>query len=338
MAAWIWTGLKDKKLRWCLGIIVKNRDKSLILQALQAGVVRIFENHSLSSTVLASFSSRQAGIAGEERVADLFRKHSFTMDHRIIHDISLSASTLFQMDSLFLTSSYALIFEVKNISGRLKFTENPPQLIRTRADGQVDGFDSPAAQVERYVVLLDEWLQGRGIRLPVIGVVVLAYPKQIVEQAPSKTRILFPNLIPSYIRSLSTLPIKLERDKLDWLTAEILRSHQRYIPDPLCEIYNIAKRHIRTGVECEVCGMLGMDKVLRNWHCKRCGNNNKLAHEKAIKEWFLLFGGKMTNRDCRKFLQIDDLHSATRILQSMNLRSDGAKRNRSYYMDVTENQ
>ena len=102
-------------------IIVKNSDKSLTLQGLQAGLDRIGENHPLSPMLAAKYSSRQAGIGGEERVADIFRKHSFTMDHRIFHDVSLFTSSTFQIDTLFLTSSYALIFEVKNIGGRLKF-------------------------------------------------------------------------------------------------------------------------------------------------------------------------------------------------------------------------
>ncbi|MFK4996668.1 hypothetical protein ACI2OX_01430 [Bacillus sp. N9] len=99
-----------------------------------------------------------------------------------------------------------------------------------------------------------------GIHLPVYGVVVLAYPKQIVERAPAKTKILFPNLIPSYIRTLSSRPIKLNTEKLNWLSTEILKSHQRYIPSPLCETFNIPKYDIRTGVECGSCGRIGMKK------------------------------------------------------------------------------
>ncbi|MFK4996669.1 nuclease-related domain-containing protein [Bacillus sp. N9] len=94
-------------------ILIKDRDESLLLQGLQAGLARLGENHSLSSTLQAKYSSREAGIGGEERVAEIFRKHSFMFDHRIFHDITLFTSSFFQMDTLFLTTSYALIFEVK---------------------------------------------------------------------------------------------------------------------------------------------------------------------------------------------------------------------------------
>ena len=75
-----------------------------------------------------------------------------------------------------------------------------------------------------------------------------------------------------------------------------------------------------------------MDKVIKGWHCESCGIYSKTAHEKTVKEWFLLFGGKMTNTDCREFLHVN-MKTATRILQSMNLRSEGSYRNRTYTMD-----
>lgn len=324
----------DKEWRSIL-ISAKNRDESLSLQSLETGLVRLDNTHPLSPTLLEKYSAKQAGIGGEERVADIFRKHSFTMEHRIFHDVTLFSSTHFQMDSLLLTPSFALIFEAKNIGGRLKFIDDPPQLIRTRADGQIDGYDSPAAQVERNVELLGDWLQARRIQLPIIGVVVLAYPKQIVEQAPAKTKILFPNLIPQYIKTLSKYPPKLDKEKLDWLTTEIIKNHQFYIPKPLCEIYRISKYDIRTGVMCPMCKSLGMNRVKRTWHCPNCGKYNKSAHEQAIKEWFLLFGGTMKNSDCREFLHIENKDTATRILRDMNLLVEGKYRNRTYRMDFT---
>lgn len=126
------------------------------------------------------------------------------------------------MDSVFLTSRFTIIFEVKNISGQLEFRENPPQLIRTRTDGQIDGFESPAAQVSRNVDLFNEWLYLHGINLPVIGVVILAYPKQIVTVPPKNVKILFPNLVPSYIKSLFHLPEQFDLKTLDWLTTKLV--------------------------------------------------------------------------------------------------------------------
>ncbi|MBS4201766.1 NERD domain-containing protein [Bacillus sp. FJAT-49732] len=272
-------------------------------------------------------------MAGEDKVADVLLRNSFSIDYRIFHDLSLITSTEFQIDTLFLTRSFALILEVKNISGILEFRENPPQLIRTKADGQVDGFESPAAQVERYVILLKEFLSQFCIDIPIIGVVVLAYPKQIVKVAPKRTKILFPTLVPQYIKSLYHLPQKIDIKMLDRLSSQLLESHRPYIPNPICETYAIPRSDFKNGVMCPVCSSIGMEKVYRSWYCQNCKNYDRFAYRSAIKEWFLLFGHNMSNKDCREFLKINDIKSAHRILQSMNLKSGGKHRYRTYSMD-----
>lgn len=257
------------------------------------------------------------------------------MEHRIFHDLTLKASQIFQIDSLLVTQAFSLIFEVKNISGKLTFKEDPPQLIRVKENGQIDGFDSPAAQVERNVELLQEWLQQRGINIPVYGVVVLAYPKQIVEVAPKKTKVLFPKLIPTYIKKFYPLPKNFDSKTLDSITAKLVQAHQPFIPNPICQTYNIPKTAFQTGVLCTFCGKFGMKKIKKSWQCPSCKETDRLAHQKDIRVWFLLFGRKMTNRDCREFLGVDDLSTATRILKSMKLPYEGTFRNRTYLMDFT---
>ncbi|MCR2822271.1 nuclease-related domain-containing protein [Lederbergia panacisoli] len=289
--------------------------------------------HLLFPSISSKILSVEAGIAGEDRVADVILRNSFSIDHRIFHDLSLTTSAQLQIDTLFLSRLFALILEVKNISGILEFRENPRQLIRIRKDGTVDGFECPAAQVERNVILFKEFLNEAGIDIPVIGVVVLAYPKQIVKVAPKHTKVLFPNLVPQYIQSLYPLPHKIDVRTLDWLTSQLLDSHQPYIPNPVCETYGIPKGDFKSGVMCQICDDIGMVKVFRSWYCPNCKNFDRLAHQQAIKEWFLLFGRKMSNKDCRDFLNIDDIKSTNRILQTMNLESHGKNRYRTYSMD-----
>ncbi|HLU23051.1 MAG TPA: nuclease-related domain-containing protein [Bacillaceae bacterium] len=317
-------------------IIVKYRSESLSLLSLQAGILRVDESHPQYPILSSNYTSKQAGIAGEERVERVFQNHSFPFQHRILHDLSLHSATTFQIDSLFLTQFYAILFEVKNISGKLTFRENPRQLIRERDDGQVDAFDCPAAQVERNSELLDLWLQSKGINIPVIGVVVLAYPKQIVLVPPKSTPILFPNLIPSYIRKIpQNRPILNEKD-LDWLCTSMINSHQIYIPNPLSQTYKIQNHDFQTGVICDRCRYVGMQRISKKgWHCSHCNHTSKNAHINAVRDWFLLFGGKMTNKDCREFLHIN-IDTSTRILRSMDLISEGISKGRTYAMDFSK--
>jgi hypothetical protein len=312
--------------------VKKVRSPNLQLQGLIAAQRRLLSTHPSVPLISSNQSSLQAGIGGEDRVANELSKHTFSMENFIFHDLSLYYYSKYQMDTFFLTRYYAIIFEVKNLAGTLCFLDNPPQLIQKKDNGEINGYDSPAAQVERYGELMTLWFGSRKISLPIYRVVVLAYPKQKVERPPSKTKILFPSLISSYIRNIPLDKIWLDNETFNWLSSELVNSHQFYIPAPICETFNISTNDVRTGVLCKTCGQLGMKKTIRSWKCIHCGSQDHLAHLPAIKDWFLIMGSKMTNTDCREFLHVDR-RTATRILASMELLSEGTFKNRTYLMD-----
>lgn len=303
-----------------------------MLEGINGALKRLNSDHEMYPLLDTKAFSLEAGISGEEKLAEVLRKQDFPFDHHIIHGLSLESHSQFQIDSLFLTRYYGVIFEVKNISGRLKFVDTPPQLIRTRDTGEVNGFESPAAQVERNGELLGLWFHARGIQMPLYRVVVLAYPRQIVEKAPVKTKVLFPSSVPPFLRGLPREKAVLDNKTFKWLTEELLGSHINYIPRPVCEMYDIPRTAIRTGVICVGCGSIGMLKIKRSWRCKRWGRLNHKAHERAVREWFLIIGREMTNRDCREFLHVDS-DTAYRIINSMRLTPSGTYKNRSYRMN-----
>ncbi len=312
---------------------LKNRDTSLKLKGLQAAQSRLSVGHPMLPVFAAKQASVEAGIGGEERVAEVLRKHTFPHSHHIFHDLSLKSDERFQMDTSMLTPWYGVVLEVKNIGGVLEFKDKPPQLIRTREDGHQDGFESPVVQLERNCECLTDWLRSRNIQFPIYGAVVLAYPKQIVAVPPAKTMLLFPNLIPSFIKNIPQPAKQLDLDTFNWLSAELLNSHQPFIPKPICETYKIPFGDFQTGVQCGPCGRFGMIKLPRTWHCPFCNATDRLAHQRTILEWFLIFKKTITNRECRAFLRIEDPDTAKRILQSMNLKSEGEYRYRAYLLD-----
>ncbi|WP_462410148.1 nuclease-related domain-containing protein [Neobacillus sp. Marseille-QA0830] len=312
---------------------VKERDPSLKLQGLRAGQARLAAGHPLVPVLAAKQSAVEAGIGGEERVAEALRKCSIPFEHHIFHDLSPSSDECFQMDTYVYTPWFGLVLEAKNIAGILEFHDNPPQLIRTREDGQRDGFESPAAQLERNCELLRNWNARHSIRLPIYGAVVVAYPKQIVSVAPAKTKVLFPSSIPSFIKSIPRQNNKLDLETFNWLSQELLHSHRPFIPKPISETYGIPAGNFKPGSRCFTCGRIGMIKLPRTWHCPFCGANDQLAHEKNLLDWFLLIKRSITNRECREFLGISDIQVAKRILQSMNWQTEGKFRHLKYIMD-----
>ncbi|MDR4950147.1 nuclease-related domain-containing protein [Neobacillus cucumis] len=304
------------------------------LEGLISAQRRLPGVHSALPLLASKQASIEAGIGGEERVAEVLRKYSFPFDHHIFHDLSPSKVENFQVDTFTLSPWFGAVLEVKNIGGTLEFKDNPPQLIRTREDGHKDGYENPVVQLERNYELMSDWLRSRNIKIPLYGAIVLAYPKQMVAVPPKKTKILFPNLVPSYLESIPRVEQKLDLEAFHWLSTELLNSHQMYIPKPICESYHIPFGDFKPGVWCLLCRRIGMVKTPRTWVCPFCNAKDHLAHERTLREWFLIHKRSITNRECREFLGVD-IYTANRILNSMNLHSEGKYRYRAYTMDFT---
>jgi hypothetical protein len=319
-----------------VSVILKSKDPSLTLEGLLAAQSRLSVSHPSLPILSTKQSSVEAGIGGEERVAEIFRKYSLPFEHHIIHDLSPSSHDNFQMDHNFFTPWYSLVLETKNISGKLEFRDNPPQLIRTREDGHIDGFESPVVQLERNRDLLYDFFSDRGIQMPIFGAIVIAYPKQIVTVPPANTQLLIPRAIPHFIKTIARPEQRLDRETFEWLSGELVRNHRRFIPKPISETYHIPIGDFKPGPRCVICNRIGMVKLPRTWHCTSCGANDQFAHVRTLREWFLVCKRSITNQECRWFLGVEDIYTANRILHSMNLTTEGKFRHQTYFMDFSD--
>ena len=311
-------------------IVRKRRSPPVQLPALLAALHRLPETHQKYHLLKQRIASTQAGYGGEQELDKVLENYSFPMPLRVFQDISLSSSSLFQIDTLILTPEFALICEVKNMSGELSITENPPQLLRVSDDGQLTGFPSPISQLLNTCQLFEDWLIARDTPLPVYGCVVLAYPKQRLTLFDTDVPVLFPSTVPMHIRSLyQEHPLLLPKE-LDELSVQILHAHRNFKPKPISVTYDIHPDDFLTGVACPSCGHLGMIRNRKVWKCKACGTQSSSAHQQTIHDWFLLFDGALTNAEYRRFCRLPCQQTARRMLLSMNLIPVGAKKNRSY--------
>ena len=242
-----------------------------MLEGLEAAMRRLPSHHETIPALLSKHAAVRAGFGGEQELDKVFESYAFSMKHGIFNDLSLTSSTHFQIDSLFITPWYAVLFEVKNIAGELTVMKNPPQLIRTLETGQVSGFKSPIAQLESNCELFQDWLYSRNLSLPVYGAVVLAYARQRIEVFDTNIPILFPSAVPSFIRKLPTTSPLLDDETFTYLLTQLSNSHRQFIPSPICETYSIRRSDIRTGVICPGCGFIGMVRHWRSWRCLACG-------------------------------------------------------------------
>lgn len=313
-------------------MIIKKRSLSYSYIGLQLLDQRLPEDHNMKELIHSKMNMAKAGIHGEMKMDEVFSKYSFPFDYVVLHDVSLKSNGIFQIDTLFITQFFAVILESKNISGKLSFKQNPLQLQRVNEENNVDFMESPEVQVERNKYMLEEWLSAQGVTIPVYGAIVLTNANAMVIEPSSKFPTLLHKTIPNYLRNIERLNKYLHANEMYALAKKIVEKNQLYFPYPMCRRWGIDPEDLLTGVRCEKCHKLGMAKRKGGWHCLQCNYVDRLAHEKAIKEWFILIGDSMNNRQCRYFLQLQSHHTASRLLRSMKLEKIGTSRNTLKYI------
>jgi hypothetical protein len=313
-----------------MALILKTRGTSLERERLQVLLRRLPKSHALYKEVQENFYNDSAGIGGEQRFDEYIAASRLPFPHIFLHNVSLKSLQPFQLDSLMLTPWCIYVFEVKNMSGRLRFQHSPPQLIQTKEDGTIIGRKSPIEQIDTNEWLLGEWLQASEIHLPIRSVLVLSYPKQIPENVPTTHTVLFSHQLPMFLNKLQSEKALLDFIEMTELATEILAAHSHYIPKPICSnpVYPI--NGMIRGVWCAKCDRIGMKRKYGMWHCPACGESNKDAHVQTIKDWHCLTGEPITNRGCREILQIEDRRLATRLLAGMNLKKQGILKGTNY--------
>jgi len=310
---------------------VKTRSEEYNYIGLQLLSRRLPEMHEMKELIRSKMHMAMAGIHGEVRVDAVFNKYSFPFDYVVLHDVSLESYGKFQMDTVFLTQHFVVILESKNIGGKLSFKQNPFQLERENEEGKVDVFESPEVQIERNMYLLSDWLKQKGVTIPIHGVIVLTNPKVRVIEPSTKYNTILHQTIPVYLRNIPREKKCMSSQDMRALSKEIITSHKPYFPYPMCSRWGIDPHDLHTGVYCEKCETFGMMKRNNGWNCTRCGHVDRFAHEKAIREWFVLIGENINNRQCRTFLHIDSHHVASRLLQSMDLIKTGTSQSNIEY-------
>ena len=311
-------------------MIAKNYSASLYTEALHALYKRMPKNHLKFFKIQEEYYQLAAGNIGEEAVMKAIEQLDLPYKFYVFHDVLLESETLFQMDILIITQYYALILEVKNIKGEITFTEQ--QMIRTLATKKTHAYDNPFLQLEEYEIQLKRLFQANHISLPVFSAVAFPFSSSIIKDPPRNKTILFRRGIKPYIRKLQASPCILSPTQLESLKNLLLKKNIDFHPFPITNHFDIDPNSLRKGVECLQCGLIGMKKVIRNWYCPRCKSSHPYAHESALKDYFLIYKSTISNLECQQFLQLNNKHEATKILNNPRLIKVGQSRSRKYTM------
>ncbi|WP_064094350.1 nuclease-related domain-containing protein [Rossellomorea aquimaris] len=317
-------------------MILKERKVPLRILQSEALLRRLSPEHPLIPIIQEDLRKRRAGFRGEQDVdrhLELLADEDFT----IFHDVRLLfGNHYFQMDTLILTSYFAVILEVKNIFGTLEFDLGLKQLIR-KANGKGEGFLDPITQVKKQEYIFRKWLLENKInQLPIKSFVVISNPTTILKVQNNEE-------LRKYVTHLHNLyqilleykqhhqSLKLEVKDLRRLSKKIIKSNTPVTSNSL-EYYNLKKEDIQTGVICPECGTSPMMRKCGVWICSYCRATSKSAHVQALSDFFILLKPTITNQEAKTFLHLSSRDQTYTILKKSNFSSTDSTKNREYFL------
>jgi hypothetical protein len=96
--------------------------------------------------------------------------------------------------------------------------------------------------------------------------------------------------------------------------------------------YGIQKADLLTGVHCPFCKHLHLVRKKQQWYCPACDSYSKDAHIAALMDYFLLVDLKITNMEFRRFVRLNSIHIASRLLLASNLDYTEKNKTRVYFL------
>ncbi|WP_404455335.1 nuclease-related domain-containing protein [Oceanobacillus kapialis] len=301
-------------------MIIKKRNKTE-LEQFEALLSRLRPDHPKIRELESDFARRKKGYIGEKQV-DYFLDE-LAAEMTILQDLNLSVDGKnMQIDNLLISRQAAYIVEVKNYSGTILFDTELQQF--TRDDGSREkGFRHPIQQAELQKQRLQAWLQEMNLPpIPIYCFIAVSDPSTIIKVEGEREHIArvvsHAAYIPGKIKSQAdamtgNAPIQHQK-----LGATILRACKQARHLPVLR-YGIQTQDILPGVHCPACRYLGMERIYGTWLCPKCNRKSKVAHKRALLDYFLLVNPTINNADCMQFLGISSATIANRLFKSMNL-------------------
>jgi hypothetical protein len=311
------------------------------MQKVQALLHRLPEGHPTRPEVEREYSRRKAGLKGEREI-DYYTSLLPEEDYLIFYSLRLPyLSNFFQIDTLLLSSRFALLIEIKNLSGELFYDQHTHQLIKT-VNGNVEALSDPIAQVKRqkyqFKRILTNLLPNS---FPIEHLVVLSNQSSILKTNPGGEaifkEIMFGGNLIFRINEMENCHKKqlITASQLKKVTDTLLKCHQPYNHNIL-EQYSILVRDILPGVRCPSCNCLQMEWKKGFWLCPTCKHRSKTAHIHSIHDYVLLNNTPFKSSQIRVFLNVPSVFLTSRLLSKSNLPSTGEKKHRTYHLELND--
>ena len=317
-------------------MVIKERTKPLIMLILEALLRRLPYSHQKYQQISEELGRRHAGYVGEKSL-DYYYRELPQQKYMILHDLNLPDGDYnCQIDTLLVTSEYILAIDVKNMAGNLIFDTDNEQFIQIN-NGNEKGYPYPIAQAERHQKYLQKLLAAHHFPpVPVKYLVVISNGYTSYTVTGKNAHKVKPSVCKADV-FLNKITLLEKQFSKPLLTAKDLRKFCRLlikmntIPTSyILKNYAIQSSDLKTGVYCPSSPDHTLIRKKQNWYCPSCDTFSKDAHIDALRDYFLLFGPTITNKQFREFAHIKSRDVAKRILLSCNLQSIGKYRSWCY--------
>ncbi|AQQ54253.1 NERD domain-containing protein [Planococcus lenghuensis] len=311
-------------------MIIKYRTPPKKLAAYEALLRRLPEQHPEWGRIMEGLESVRAGFGGEVHFDGIMDHFSPAYAHVVLRDLALPGPYWCQADTLVITRSCIFLLEVKNMQGKLYFKSNPAALHQVKSDGTLKIHDCPVIQVRTTMLKIERFMRNAGILLPVIPLIVVAYPSQVVEQPPADMRLLAAREVNYHLSKMDLGKALISEADMLTLGRLLVSAHRDYDPSPVIRTFKIHPDDVTVGVCCSNCGRFSMEYAARRWKCGSCHAYSTDAHYQAIDDWFMLLKTDISTRECQQFLGVKRADVAKRMLKSFDLAESGSKKYRRY--------
>lgn len=301
-------------------MFIRNRKKPLPLRKKDAVINRLPTGHPKLPLLRKKAAQAQKGYNGERKLD--YHLKSLPDAFVILNDVTLDVfGKKFQIDSLIITPHSIYITEVKSVDGTITFNTNLKQFIQNNGE-KLEGYRYPITQVENIQFNLLRWLQNRKLDgLPIYYFIAFSEQSTICNVIGNEDAI---RKVVSYVDEIPLRIMKMD-DQLKQARSGNKQLKNRIIQAIMNECedfdfdvfrkYGIDKSEILPGVRCPECGVLGMKRLRHKWRCEKCGACSRNAHLAALSDYALLTHHEIRNKQCRKFLMVNNRGTAHTILK-----------------------
>lgn len=281
---------------------------------------RLPVGHPAKENMFAEVKRSLAGAAGEKRTAELLeRELDLAEKAKIIRGVWLPYLDGFaQVDVLVMHTNFICALEVKNMVGEFHFDSANFQFHRI-IEGRIEGMRNPESQLHRAVKACEKLFGCK-----VHGTIVLSSRSGKVAVAPKLYPVIALDYLPFHIEKMPDPRLSHDVEGLEGL---VRRSRGHYNGPDLLKKHKLVRESVVAGVRCLGCGRISCEWNERRWRCRSCGAVSRDAHEFALQEYAVLFGGELTSKEAYRWLGIDDKYVLQRFLAKSTLKSlDRGKR------------